>query len=49
MKYDASWSWTVQGAPNFEFVLIGASTANVLGVLPGTAAPTWRLARLACP
>ena len=38
MKYDANWAWTVQGAPNFQFVLIGASTTNVLGVLPGTVA-----------
>ena len=37
-EIDANWAWTVQGAPNFQFVLIGASTTNVLGVLPGTVA-----------
>lgn len=39
MKYDANWTWTVHGSPNFQFLLIGAATTDVLGVLPGTFAP----------
>lgn len=44
MKYDASWSWTVQGTIepvlglSFQWVLVRATT-NVLAMLPGTAAP----------
>lgn len=39
MMYDASWAWTVQGLPTFQFQLIGATTADFLAVLPGTEAP----------
>jgi hypothetical protein len=38
MKYDATWLWTVNASFNDEFVVIGDSTADVLGVAPGTRA-----------
>jgi hypothetical protein len=43
MKYNASWNWTVQGSGGtflgeFQWMPIGASTSDVLGLLPGTEA-----------